>query len=52
MGPTKHRKEHKGTNLFKSTRISTTRDLEKYKGANLFINTRFQQQGSTRDQFT
>jgi len=40
MGPTKHRKEHKGANLIKNTRISTTRDHEERKGANLFINTR------------
>jgi len=25
-GPTKHRKEHKGANLFKNTRISATTD--------------------------
>jgi len=40
MCPTKHRKKHKGANLFKNTRISTTRDNEEHKGANLFINTR------------
>jgi len=39
-GLIKHRKEHKGANLFKNTRISTTRDHKEYKGANLFINTR------------
>jgi len=44
-GPTKHRKEHKGANLFKYTKILTTRDLKKHKGANLFINTRI----STRE---
>jgi len=26
MGPTKHRKEHKGANLFQNTRISTARE--------------------------
>jgi len=26
QGPTKHRKEHKGANLFKNTRISTISD--------------------------
>jgi len=39
-GPTKHRKEHKGANLFKNATISTTMDLKEHKEANLFINTR------------
>jgi len=51
LGPTIHRKEYKGANLFKNTRTSTKRDHEEHKGANLFINTKFQQQGSTRDQY-
>jgi len=37
MGPSKHRKEHKGANLFKNTEISTTRDLKKTQGSK-FIN--------------
>jgi len=32
---TKHRKEHKGANLLKYTRISASRGHKEYKGANL-----------------
>jgi len=40
MSLTKHRKEYKGADLLKNTRILTTRDHKKHKGANLFISTR------------
>jgi len=47
MGSTKHRKEHKGANSLKNTRISTTRDHKEHKEANLFTYTRI---STTRDQ--
>jgi len=46
-GPTKHRKEDKGSNSLKNTRNSTTRDQKEHKGANLLTNTRI---STTRDQ--
>jgi len=49
-GPTKHRKEHKGANLFKNTRISTTRDKDfNNKGPQ---RTQEYKVINTRDQFT
>jgi len=47
MGLTKHRKEHKGAIHLKVQGFQQQGTM-----INLFINTRFQQQGSTRDQFT
>jgi len=40
LGPTKHRKEHKGADLFKNTRILTTRDHKEHKRTNFLINTK------------
>jgi len=37
-GPTKHRKEYKGANLFKNTRILTTRDVKKTQGSKFIYN--------------
>jgi len=57
-GPTKHRKEHKGANLFKKTRISTTRNHkgpQKTQGSKFIYKYKdFNNKGAqlTRDQFT